>query len=338
MWDHRRLHRLAIWRPAAPPWGLRRGGQDPEQRSGRRASCPAKPVNWLKSRSRRRAKRDQQERLRRAARAAPRCRRLIALLANPNSGSGEADEVERCCVRGASGRRPRPIAGVVAPAAPERVIVAGGDGSVGCARGRRGAHEVPLGVVAVGTANDFARALELPRDLAEAVELAATGTRTSASTSAGSASRPFVNAASAGLSPVAARKAHGLKRFLGRSPTPSARCGPGCSRKPVECPRRTSTASAVRGRRLAGDRRAHRRLRRRRRDRRRSRGRASRRGRDRGGLTRSTRSAAATACERERLRARVGSHYRKRLNDRNHTRARGTRVQRRRRAHLRCAA
>jgi YegS/Rv2252/BmrU family lipid kinase len=103
----------------------------------------------------------------------------------------------------------------VAEASPERVIVAGGDGSIGRAAEAAAAARAPLGVVPVGTANDFARALGLPEDPAEATELAATGERRRCLDLGRVGRRPFVNAASAGLSPVAARKADGLKRFLG---------------------------------------------------------------------------------------------------------------------------
>ena len=101
------------------------------------------------------------------------------------------------------------------PREPERIVVAGGDGSIGCAAGAAGGAAVPLGVVPVGTANDFARALGLPDDLDEAVELAATGARTRRLDLGAAGERPFVNAASAGLSPVAAGEAHGLKSALG---------------------------------------------------------------------------------------------------------------------------
>ena len=144
---------------------------------------------------------------------------MIALLANPESGSGGAEDIER-------GLRARGLdvvrfeldrAADVAAAAPERVIVAGGDGSIGPAAEAAANARAPLGVVPVGTANDFARALGLPDDPAEATELAATGERRKCLDLGRVGRRPFVNAASAGLSPVAARKAHGLKR-LPRAP------------------------------------------------------------------------------------------------------------------------
>ena len=104
---------------------------------------------------------------------------MIALLANPDSGSGGAEDIERVLrARGLDVVRfDLDRAADVAAAAPERVD----------RRRRRrldrlaaeaAAHAgAPLGVVPVGTANDFARALGLPDDPAEATELAATGER-----------------------------------------------------------------------------------------------------------------------------------------------------------------
>ena len=142
---------------------------------------------------------------------------MIALLANPDSGSGEAGEVERLLERLGHDVARFDLGQVaeVAAAGPERIVVAGGDGSVGCAAEAASRAGVPLGVVPVGTANDFARALELPEELEQAVELAADGDHTECLDLGRAGQRPFVNAASAGLSPIAARKAHGLKRALG---------------------------------------------------------------------------------------------------------------------------
>ena len=142
---------------------------------------------------------------------------MIALLANPDSGSGEAGEVERALrARGRNVTRfDLDHAEQASACSPERIVVAGGDGSIGRAAEVAAAAGLPLGVVPVGTANDFARALELPDDLDEAAELSATGTRTRALDLGRAGERPFVNAASAGLSPIAARKAGGLKSALG---------------------------------------------------------------------------------------------------------------------------
>ena len=50
-------------------------------------------------------------------------------------------------------------------------VVAGGDGTVNVALQALGGGRVPLGILAVGTANDLADELDLPRDLAHACEV-----------------------------------------------------------------------------------------------------------------------------------------------------------------------
>ena len=69
--------------------------------------------------------------------------------------------------RGADGRDPRLRAAdleAAAEAAPERVAVAGGDGTVGAVAELAGRLGVPLAVIPTGTANDFVRANKLPED------------------------------------------------------------------------------------------------------------------------------------------------------------------------------
>jgi diacylglycerol kinase (ATP) len=103
-----------------------------------------------------------------------------------------------------------------AAAGPERLVVAGGDGTIGGVAELAGRLDVPLGVIPTGTANDFARANGLPRDPLEAARLAATGTATTRLELGRLADgRPFVNVASAGLASVAARRAQPLKAKLG---------------------------------------------------------------------------------------------------------------------------
>ena len=100
----------------------------------------------------------------------------------------------------------------------ERVVVVGGDGSVGCAAALARRSGVPLAVVPAGTANDFARWLDVPLDVEEAARLAAdpaAATRSAELARAGE-DRPFVNAATAGLSVIAAKRARSLKPRLGR--------------------------------------------------------------------------------------------------------------------------
>jgi diacylglycerol kinase (ATP) len=145
----------------------------------------------------------------------------IALTANPKSGGGLDPEPLAAAMREAGaevevfGCEPDELERIAA-ARPERVAVAGGDGTIGPAAELAGRLGVPLAVIATGTANDFARANELPDDPVEAARLAATGTETrSLELGRLADGRPFVNAASAGLAAKAARHASPFKRFLG---------------------------------------------------------------------------------------------------------------------------
>ncbi len=145
----------------------------------------------------------------------------VALIANPASGSG---------------LDPEPLAGVMrergadvsvygceaeemeraAAESPERLVVAGGDGTVAGAAELAGRLDVPLGVIPGGTANDFARASGLPLDPLEAAELAVTSDALRRLELGHLADgRPFVNVASAGLASLAARRAAPLKPRLG---------------------------------------------------------------------------------------------------------------------------
>ena len=99
---------------------------------------------------------------------------------------------------------------------PDRLAVAGGDGTIGPVAELAGRLDVPLAVIPTGTANDFARAYGVPDDPVEAAVLAATGEHTRPLELGRLADeRPFVNVASAGLASVAARNAQPLKPRLG---------------------------------------------------------------------------------------------------------------------------
>ena len=99
---------------------------------------------------------------------------------------------------------------------PDRVAVAGGDGTVGSVAELAGRLRVPLAVIPTGTANDFGRVHGIPDSPHAAAVLAATATRTVGLELGRLADgRPFVNVASAGLASVAARRAQPLKPRLG---------------------------------------------------------------------------------------------------------------------------
>ncbi len=145
----------------------------------------------------------------------------IALSANTQSGGGLDPEPLAAAMREAGaevevyGCEPDELERIAA-SRPDRIAVAGGDGTIGPAAELAGRLEVPLAVIATGTANDFARATELPDDPIEAARLAAAGTETRRFELGRLADgRPFVNAASAGLAAKAARHASPFKRVLG---------------------------------------------------------------------------------------------------------------------------
>lgn len=95
------------------------------------------------------------------------------------------------------------------------IIVGGGDGTVTFAAGRIAGTDVMLGVLPLGTANDFARTLEIPNNLAEACATVADGKVVDIDLGRANG-EPFLNVASVGLS-VAVTEALNprLKRILG---------------------------------------------------------------------------------------------------------------------------
>lgn len=142
----------------------------------------------------------------------------VALLVSADAGSG-TDAAALASRIGSHGARvrsfPRGQLDAVAAAAPDRLAVAGGDGSLGPAAALAARIEAPLAVLPTGTANNFAAAQGIPTDLGEACRLAASGERSRAVELGHAGDVPFVNVASAGLAPVAAERAVRLKRLLG---------------------------------------------------------------------------------------------------------------------------
>ena len=158
---------------------------------------------------------------------------LLALISNPRSGTAPA-AAKLEALLAADGASVTSVAiediadedggeledgalrALTSAGAPDRIVVAGGDGSVGPAALCAAKLGVPLAVIAVGTANDFARAKDLPLDLEEACALARDAAAATAPAELGFAgARPFVNAAAAGLSVVAAQAAKPHKSRLG---------------------------------------------------------------------------------------------------------------------------
>ena len=163
--------------------------------------------------------------------------RSLALLVNTKSGQGEAERVEELleetgvAVGCFDVREPERAASSGA----ERLVVAGGDGSIGPAAAAASAEGIPVAVVATGTANDFVAGLGLPSELEEACRLAAIGEERRTLDLAYVSERPFVNVASIGLSPDAAEHADGLKGRLGPLAYPLGALKAGLTAHPVRC-------------------------------------------------------------------------------------------------------
>ncbi len=163
--------------------------------------------------------------------------RSVALLANPDSGSGEAGEVAACLREHGLEVREFELADADEAVAlgAEGFVVAGGDGSLACVAAPAARAGLPLAVIPTGTANDFARELGIPREATEACELAAEGARTRPLDVARMGERPFLNVASLGLPPAAAEHAHGLKRLLGPFAYAVGALRAGLKATPVAC-------------------------------------------------------------------------------------------------------
>jgi YegS/Rv2252/BmrU family lipid kinase len=95
------------------------------------------------------------------------------------------------------------------------VVVGGGDGSVGCAAARVAGTETTLGILPLGTANDLARTLHLPGDVAAACAALADGKVVDIDLGRADGAA-FLNVASVGLSVGVTRAlSPRLKRRLG---------------------------------------------------------------------------------------------------------------------------
>lgn len=105
---------------------------------------------------------------------------------------------------------------------PDLLVVGGGDGSVGCAAARVAHTGTALGVLPLGTANDFARTLGIPTALPAAVRTLTEGHVVDVDLGRVDG-RAYLNVASLGLSVAVTRRlTPGLKRRLGRFAYPVA--------------------------------------------------------------------------------------------------------------------
>jgi diacylglycerol kinase (ATP) len=141
----------------------------------------------------------------------------VALVANPASRDGDVDTLAEHLRTFGAEVEPFEMSDAerAAAADADRIVVAGGDGSIAPAAAAVAAAGRPLALVPVGTANDFARRMGIPHDLPAACRLAVRGTRLHEIELGWMDERPFVNVASAGLPGPAARAAQAWKKPLG---------------------------------------------------------------------------------------------------------------------------
>ena len=163
--------------------------------------------------------------------------RSIALVANPDSGTGDAYDVAKCLRDHGLEVREFALddAAEAAASGADGLVVAGGDGSLAGAAAPAARAGLPIAVIPTGTANDFARELGIPREPGEACELAAEGKKTRRLGVGRMGDRPFLNVASMGLPPAAARHAHGLKAALGPFAYAVGAVRAGMQAEPVDC-------------------------------------------------------------------------------------------------------
>ena len=165
-------------------------------------------------------------------------RTTVALVANERAGSNDAAQCgDRLRSFGAEVLR----FGVdeteeAAASGADRLVVAGGDGSIAPVAAAAGEAGIPLAVVPAGTANDFARRMRLPHELTAACRLAVHGQRLrSLELGWMNDERPFVNVASAGLPAPAARHASSWKDRLGPLAYAAGAVRAGLTAQPLTC-------------------------------------------------------------------------------------------------------
>jgi diacylglycerol kinase (ATP) len=162
----------------------------------------------------------------------------VSLLINPASGSApDSDELIAALRRhGAEKVEAFAVDEVTEAlsARPDRLVVVGGDGSIGPAAAGAAEAGIPLAVVPSGTANDFARAVGIPEDRDDACRVALCGDPLPHDLGWIN-ERPFVNVANAGVAVDAAEVAGRWKRLLGALAYPVGAIAAGVSAQPVAC-------------------------------------------------------------------------------------------------------
>lgn len=152
----------------------------------------------------------------------------ILLITHAHAGNGEERAVEEATdvlreyadVEVCETANPGELDGVLQRAGRRTLVVAGGDGSlhavVAALHRRNELGEQDLGLIPLGTGNDFARTLELPREPTEAARAVATGRPRPMDLLVDELGEVVVNNVHVGTSALASRHGATWKKRLGR--------------------------------------------------------------------------------------------------------------------------
>jgi YegS/Rv2252/BmrU family lipid kinase len=153
----------------------------------------------------------------------------VLLIANADAGSTDAARLEEALdvlrrhtdVEVAKTSGPGELDGVLHRRGGRTVVVAGGDGSlhavVNALWRLHRLEETRLGLIPLGTGNDFARGNDIPLEPAAAAELLVTGETRSVDLIVDCVGEVVVNNVHVGVGAEASRKAHKWKKTLGRA-------------------------------------------------------------------------------------------------------------------------
>ena len=152
------------------------------------------------------------------------------LLVITNSEAGTADEEnlaaalavlrERASVEVAATANPGELDGVLHRAGSRRIVVAGGDGSlhavISALHRRQELKNAVLGLLPLGTGNDFARGIDIPLDIEDAARVVVEGKPKPMDLVVDEVGEIVVNSVHVGVGAEAARRGAGFKERFGK--------------------------------------------------------------------------------------------------------------------------
>jgi YegS/Rv2252/BmrU family lipid kinase len=134
-------------------------------------------------------------------------------------GSARAVLREKASVEVATTSNPGELDGVLHRAGSRRIVVAGGDGSlhavVAALHRRRELKDAVLGLLPMGTGNDFARGVDVPLDVEEAARVVLDGAPRAMDLIVDEVGEIVVNSVHVGAGASASRRGHRWKERLG---------------------------------------------------------------------------------------------------------------------------